>query len=422
MKRSRNTKIIATLGPSSSSKKIIERLFTQGVDVFRFNLSHGTHEIHEQNYKIVREIEKKYATPIAILMDLQGPKLRIGTFKAGSVTLKEGQSFQLKLDPIDGHENAVSLPHPEIFKALIPKTILLLDDGKIQLKVTTCQKRSIDTVVKVGGLLSNRKGVNIPGIQLPIKAITSKDKEDLKIGLKLGVDCIGLSFVQCKEDIEDARCLIQGKAMIVAKIEKPLAMQNLNSIIKASDGVLVARGDLGVEMLPEEVPTAQKHIIQVSREMGKPVIVATQMLESMLANPTPTRAEVSDVANAVYEGADGVMLSSESASGQFPVESVQMMDRIIKFIEKDPNYSTGLKRSSPQPEATLSDAITTSAVKSAHTIGAVAILSFTASGQTSLRISRERPPVSIVGITPHVSSARHQCLAWGVYPVISQKN
>lgn len=420
MKKARNTKIIATLGPSSSSKKIIETLFTQGVDVFRLNLSHGTHEIHKANYTFIREIEQKYNTPIGVLLDLQGPKLRIGSFQSGAITLKEGEPFQLRLDEAIGEQTGVTLPHPEIFKALIPNTILSLDDGKIQLKVKTCQKNIIETIVKVGGVLSDKKGVNIPGIQLPIRAITDKDKKDIEFGLSLGVDYIGLSFVQCKEDIEDARRLVHRKASLLAKIEKPMAIRNLHSIVEAADGVLIARGDLGVEMLPEEVPAAQKHMTHVCREMGKPVIVATHMLESMLANTTPTRAEVSDVANAVYDGVDSVMLSSETASGLHPIDSVRMMDRIIRHVEKDPSYFLGLQAKAPMPEATLSDAITTAAVKSASTIGAAAILSFTASGRTSLRVSRERPFSPIIGVTPYEFVARRLSLVWGVHPIIEQ--
>lgn len=420
MRRSRQTKIIATLGPSSSDTEGIESLYLKGADIFRLNLSHGTHESHAQAHRIIKSLEKKYNTSIGILLDLQGPKLRIGDFVDEEIHISKGQKFSLDLDSKLGSVDRVSLPHPEIFQALKEGDLLLLDDGKLQLRVMSSDATHAQTVVEVGGPLSAHKGINLPNIHLPMGALTSKDEADINFGLSLGVDYIGLSFVQSVEDIKKAKTLINGQARVLAKIEKPMALNNLNQIIEEADGLLVARGDLGVELKLEQVPMAQKHIVHLSQTMGKPVIVATQMLESMILNPTPTRAEVSDVANAVYEGADGVMLSAESASGKHPVESVEMMDRIIKAVERDPSYKKELTFNSPTPEATKSDAITGSAVKAAQTIGAVAIVSFTASGWTSQRISRQRPPIPIVGITPDRKVARELCFCWGVQPVVSQ--
>lgn len=420
MLKTKKTKIIATLGPSSCSRAIIEQLFLRGVDVFRLNFSHGTHDEHRRTYGHIRDIEKVYGVPIAVLMDLQGPKLRVGTFKNGPVFLEDGQHFSFTLDPVEGDSTRVTLPHREVFQALVPETLILMDDGKLQLEVLSCGPAFAETRVKVGGKISSHKGVNLPNVALPLRAVTEKDEKDLCFGLELGVDFIGLSFVQCPEDVMEAQGLIQGRAALVVKIEKPLALKNLPALIELADAVMVARGDLGVELFPEEVPPAQKHVIHACRQAGKPVIVATQMLESMLQAPTPTRAEVSDVANAVYDGADAVMLSGESAYGQHPVEAVSIMNRIIQSVEKDPVYPSRLYATAFTPQATTSDAITTAAVQATQTIGTRAIVSFTASGYTSSRLSRARPLVPIVGVSPSPHVARRQILNWGVYPVVNQ--
>lgn len=417
MRRQRCAKIIATLGPASSSAEMIEQLFLTGVDVFRLNFSHGSHEDHAKRYNIIRDLEKKLDRPIGILMDLQGPKLRIGTFR-NPIVLHEGQTFILDQDPTPGNEKRVFLPHPEIFKAIKKDAFLLLDDGKIRLQVLKNTPDRIETTVIIGGPLSERKGVNVPSVTLPISAMTEKDREDLVFGLKLGVDWVALSFVQHPKDVIEAREIIGEKAGIISKLEKPSAIDHLDEIVYLSDAILVARGDLGVEMLPEEVPSIQKRIVRACRKAGKPVGVATQMLDSMIKLPTPTRAEASDVATAVYDGADAVMLSAESASGDYPLESVAIMNRIITHVEHDPFYRKMQEASLPEPEATTSDAITAAARQVAHTIRAAAIVTFTSKGRTTFRAARERPEVPILAITPEQLTARMLSLVWGIHAVI----
>lgn len=417
MRRSRYGKIVATLGPATANPEKMEALFEAGVDVFRLNFSHGTHADHKACVDFLRKLEAKAGYPIGILMDLQGPKLRIGTFEKSSIILQKNQLFQLMLHPVPGNIDQVSLPHPEVFQALEEGTDLLLDDGKLRLRVTRCTPEKIETIVLVGGALSNRKGVNVPGVMLPISPLTEKDRKDLNFGLELGVDWVALSFVQKPEDIKEARLLIDNRAGIIAKLEKPMAIDFLDAIVALADGIMVARGDLGVEMAPEDVPSVQKRIIRSCRLAGKPVIVATQMLDSMVHSPTPTRAEASDVATAIYDGADAVMLSAESASGDFPIESVEMMNRIMARVEADPFHRTVLEANRPEPESTTSDAITAAARQVAHTIQAPAIVTFTQSGATTFRAARERPESSILGITPSRTTARRLTLAWGVHAV-----
>ena len=418
MRRQRCAKIIATLGPASSSAEMIEQLFLRGVDVFRLNFSHGSHEDHAKRYSIVRDLEKRLNRPIGILMDLQGPKLRIGSFRE-PIVLQDNTPFTLDQDPTPGNEKRVFLPHPEIFKAIKKDAFLLLDDGKIRLQVLNNTPDKIETTVIIGGPLSERKGVNVPSVTLPISAMTEKDREDLTFGLKLGVDWVALSFVQHPKDVIEAREIIGEKAGIISKLEKPSAIDHLDEIVHLSNAIMVARGDLGVEMLPEEVPSIQKRIVRTCRKAGKPVVVATQMLDSMIKLPTPTRAEASDVATAVYDGADAVMLSAESASGDYPLESVAIMDRIISQVEQDPFYRKMQEASLPEPEATTSDAITAAARQVAHTVKAAAIVTFTSKGGTTFRAARERPEVPILAITPERLTARKLSLLWGVHAVIS---
>lgn len=420
MRRHRCSKIIATLGPASSSADIIENLFLAGVDVFRLNFSHGTHEDHKANYKIIRDLEEKVGRPIGILMDLQGPKLRIGTFQYKDILLEEGQKFTLDSNPEPGDQVRVFLPHPEIFVALKEGTDILLDDGKVRLRVSKATPEEIETRVIVSGPLSDRKGFNVPGVALPISPMTPKDRKDLAFGLQLGVDWVALSFVQSPDDVLEARELIGNQAGIISKLEKPLAIEHLKEIVHLSDAIMVARGDLGVEMAPEEVPSIQKQIVQCCRKAGKPVVVATQMLDSMVKSPTPTRAEASDVATAVYDGADAVMLSAESASGNYPLESVAIMDRIITRVEQDPFYRKMQDASLSQPEATTSDAITAAARQVAHTLQAAAIVTFTSSGMTTLRAARERPEAPILAIAPEIKTARKLALVWGVHSIKSR--
>ena len=420
MLRHRKAKIVATLGPSSQTYDQILALHESGVDVFRLNFSHGTHDQHQQTYDIIRSIEESVQSPIAVLADLQGPKLRIGQFKDGSVTLKTGDTFILDDHNEPGDCVRIYLPHPELFAAVQPGIELLLDDGKIRLAVESASTHQIITKVISGGKLSNRKGVNIPGVTIPISAITDKDRVDLDFALNLGVDWVAISFVQRPEDVLEAKQLINNRAKMVSKIEKPKAMEHLIEIIGLSDAVMVARGDLGVEMAPEEVPTAQKTIIRECREAGKPVIVATQMLESMIQNSSPTRAEASDVATAIYDGVDAVMLSAESASGSFPQESVSMMNRIIKQVENDPFYLNMVQVYRPSTRSNIYDAMTSAARQVAQTIPIKAIVTFTETGNSTLRETRERPKSPIVALTPNQRTARMMNLFWGTLPIMCE--
>jgi pyruvate kinase len=420
MRRHRNTKIIATLGPASSDIEVIRRLFVAGVDVFRLNFSHGEHADHKARLESIRALEPEVGRPIGVMLDLQGPKLRIGRFAGGETELAVGQPFRLDLTDEAGDENRVRLPHREVFAAISPGTELLLDDGRIRLRTEKCGDDFAETTVLAGGRLSDRKGVNVPQITLPIAALTEKDRRDLRFGLDLGVDWVALSFVQRAEDVAEARKLIGGRAAVMTKLEKPAAIDHLDEIIDLSDGIMVARGDLGVELVPESVPGLQKEIVSTARHAGKPVVVATQMLESMVEAPTPTRAEASDVATAVYDGADALMLSAESATGAFPVEAVAMMDRIIARVEHDPRYRRFVQADHADPEATSADAITAAAAQVADTIRAVAIVSYSVSGSTTLRAARERPAVPILGLTPKVGTARRLALAWGVHSVLTE--
>jgi pyruvate kinase len=417
MRRNRCAKIVATLGPASSTKERIGELAEAGADVFRFNFSHGSHDDHAERFAIVREVEQERGRPIGMLMDLQGPKLRVGRFAMGRIGLTRGEAFRLDLNDEPGDQQRVSLPHPEIFAVLEPGQDLLLDDGKIRLKVERCGPDFAETVVVTGGGLSDRKGVNVPGATLPISAMTEKDRLDLSFGLELGFDWVALSFVQRPEDIAEARRLVAGRAAILAKIEKPAAIERLDEIIELSDAVMVARGDLGVELQPELVPGLQKRIIRKCRDLGKPVVVATQMLESMIHSPAPTRAEASDVATAVYDGADAVMLSAESASGEYPVEAVAIMDRIIASVEHDELYRSYLESYQTHAERTSADAITLAAEQVAHTMQAAVIVTYTTSGATALRAARERPDRPILGLITRMVTARKLSLAWGVHPV-----
>jgi pyruvate kinase len=419
MRRTRNAKIVATLGPASSDKDTVRRLFLAGVDVFRLNFSHGSADDHRARFANLRELEQETGRPIGILADLQGPKLRVGTFAEGPVMLVEGAAFRLDLDPAPGNAQRAGLPHPEIFAALVPGAELLLDDGKLRLVVERCGADFAETRVAVGGKLSERKGVNVPGVVLPITALTAKDRRDLALALELGADWIALSFVQRPEDVSEARALIAGRAAIVSKLEKPSAIERLDEIVALSDAVMVARGDLGVELPAERVPAIQKRIVRSCRRFGKPVIVATQMLESMIDSPVPTRAEASDVATAIYDGADAVMLSAESASGKFPVEAVMMMNRIIEQVEGDPQYRQLIDAShtAARPGADVAEAVCCAMRRTVSLLQAAAIVCYTSSGHTSLRAARERPESPVLSLTPSLSTARRLALVWGVHSV-----
>ncbi|KQV84668.1 pyruvate kinase [Massilia sp. Root351] len=419
MRRERKAKIVATLGPASSERSTIKALFEAGADVFRFNFSHGSHADHQLRYNIVRDIEQELGRPIAILADLQGPKLRIGQFSGGKVNVNAGAEFVLDQNPDQGNATRVCLPHPELFAAVTAGQSLLLDDGKIRLEVLASDATSIRTRVVNSGVLSDRKGVNVPDAVLPIPALTVKDRQDLDFALDLGVDWIALSFVQRPEDVKEAQAIVKGRAGVLSKLEKPAALDRLEEIVAASDAVMVARGDLGVELPPERVPGVQKRIVRMCRKHGKPVVVATQMLESMISAPVPTRAEASDVANAVYEGADAVMLSAESASGAYPVRAVAIMNRIISEVERDPSYQALIDAQHEAPLATKGDAICAALRDVTQIIGVVATVTYTTSGHSSLRAARERPAAPIVSITPNRDTARRLALAWGVHSTVS---
>jgi pyruvate kinase len=421
LRRRRRTKIVATLGPTSSSPEVIERLFRAGADVFRLNFSHGSHEDHAQRIAAIRALEAKVGRPIAILADVQGPKLRVGRFQGGRVQLQAGQPFRLDLNPTPGNVSRVQLPHPEIIQAAQIGTTLLLDDGKLRLRVTHRRDDHLETEVLVGGPLSDRKGVNVPDVVLPIPALTEKDRDDLAFVLEQGIEYIGLSFVQRPEDVAEAKAIADGRALIMVKMEKPQAVENLDAILALTDCVMVARGDLGVELPPEEVPLVQKRIVRAAKALGKPVVVATQMLESMIAAPAPTRAEASDVATAVFDGADAVMLSAETAAGQYPYEAVNMMDRIIARVEQDSGWRTMTDNARPEPEPTSAGAIAAAARQVAHTIKAQCIATFTSTSSTTLRVARERPDCPILGLTSSAETARRMAVIWGVHPLVAQE-
>lgn len=420
MRRQRRTKIVATLGPASSSVETIGKLFDAGADVFRINMSHTTHDGMRSLVAAIRSVEEQRGRPIAVLVDLQGPKLRIGTFKGANITLDKGASFTLDSDPAPGDANRVHLPHPEILSALEPGHTLLLDDGKIRLETTEVTRGKAVTRVITGGKLSARKGVSLPDTVVPFSAMTPKDHSDLEAALDTNVDWIALSFIQRPEDIAEAKKITRGRAAVMAKIEKPQAMTRLAEILDVADAIMVARGDLGVELPVERVPGAQKQMTRAARRAGKPVVVATQMLESMITSPVPTRAEVSDVATAIFEGADAVMLSAESAAGQFPVEAVATMNRIAEEIERDPTYRGIIHSQRQDPEATGSDAIAAAAHQIADTVDLAAIVCWTSSGSTALRVARERPSPLTVAISPKLSTGRKLAVVWGVHCVVAE--
>lgn len=416
--RNRRTKIIATLGPASADDATVTNLCQAGADVFRINMSHSSHDLLRSRVAQIRAIEKRLGKPIGILADLQGPKLRVGKFAAGPVVLDNGASFRMDNDETPGTVERVHLPHPEILKSAAPGHRLLLDDGKVRLRVTATGDGFIDTVVEVGGPLSDRKGVSLPDTVIPVGALTDKDHADLHAAVEAGVDWIALSFVQRPEDVAEVRKVARGRALVMAKIEKPQAIERLDEIMEISDALMVARGDLGVEMPLEYVPGLQKRITRTARRYGKPVVVATQMLESMISSPAPTRAEVSDVATAVFEGADAVMLSAESASGKFPLEAVSTMSRIAESVERDANYKAVIDGQRTDPEPTGADAIAAAARTVAQTLDLKAIVAWTASGATALRIARERPYTPILMMTTSERTARRMQLVWGVNPII----
>lgn len=420
----RRTKIVATLGPASSNPEMIVRLMEAGVNVFRLNFSHGTRDVHKNNIDLIRQESKRLGYPVGVLQDLQGPKIRTTTFEKGKVDLKEGQAFSLTCgDDSPGNKDRVGVTYKNLYNDVKVGDILLLDDGRLSLKVTGIKDDVIENEVVLGGVLSNNKGINIPGADLSIPALTDKDVEDLLYGAELDVDWVAMSFVRSRDDLLLARHYLAragSRAKLMAKIEKPSAVDRFDEILREVDGIMVARGDLGVEMAPERVPLIQKRIIRACVEAGKPVVTATQMLESMITNPTPTRAEASDVANAIYDGTDAVMLSAETAVGAYPQEAVRMMARIAASVEADPGYQQGMREHYPKPEDTIADAVSLGACQMAFNLSAQVIVTFTSSGTTALRVSRNRPASPILAVTPNERAFRQMSVVWGVLPCQSE--
>lgn len=421
MTRARRARIVATIGPASREPGQIKALAKAGVDVFRLNFSHGSHDDHAAALKAVRGAELAIRRPLGVLADLQGPKLRLGRFAEGSIQIEAGQSLRLDLDSAPGDARRVGMPHPEIFKALKPDALLLLDDGRVRLRVEKAGADFADTVVEAGDALSDRKGVAVPGGTIPISALTDKDLSDLAFILRQGVDWVALSFVQRAADMAELKKLVAGRAACLAKIEKPAALDDLEAILDSSDGLMVARGDLGVECPPEEVPVAQKAILRAARNRGVPAIVATQMLESMTSSPTPTRAEASDVANAVYEGADAVMLSAETAAGKYPLEAVQVMDRIMERVERDPRWPGLMDAEHAGMDDVDADALVAAARKAAEAASTACVVVFTTTGGTARRMARERPLQPVIALTPSPDTARRLALVWGLEPRLGRQ-
>ena len=420
MHRNRRAKIVATVGPASAAPEQLKALFLAGVDTFRMNFSHGVQEDHAKVHAAIRALEREVGRPIGILQDLQGPKIRIGTIRDGKISVAAGETIRFVRNGSEGDKTAIPLPHDEIFAAIAPGQDLLVDDGRVRARVTGIGDDYLDAKVINGGTLSNRKGVNLPGTVLDLSPLTQKDRADLEFGLKLGVDWVALSFVQRPADLIEARALVGHRAGLMSKIEKPSALTHIDDIIRLSDAIMVARGDLGVEIPHEDVPGRQKELVRACRLAAKPVIVATQMLDSMVAAPTPTRAEASDVATAIYDGADAVMLSAESATGQYPREAVAMMDRIIASTERHKLYHSIIAASANVEEDSAPHAVAAAAAGLAESIGAKAIVAFTSSGTTAARIARKRPALPILSITPDLQVARQMALLWGAHSMNSE--
>jgi pyruvate kinase len=419
MRRHRHAKIVATVGPASNTPEMLRTLFLAGVDTFRLNFSHGSHEDHAKVHSAIRALEQDVGRPIGILQDLQGPKIRIGAVAGGRLDLETGEAVRFVLDGAEGGRDAIPLPHPEIFAAVVPGQELLIDDGRVRVRVSGLGAGSIEALVVTGGPVSNRKGVNLPGTLLDLSPLTAKDRADLAFGLELGVDWVAMSFVQKPGDMIEGRALIGERAGLIAKIEKPQALERIEDIVRLSDAVMVARGDLGVEIPHEDVPGRQKELVRLCRRLVKPVIVATQMLDSMVGAPAPTRAEASDVATAVYDGADAVMLSAESAAGKYPVEAVSMMDRIIQRVEGHKLYRSIVAASEPEVEETAPHAVATATATLADAVHASAIVAYTASGATAARVARKRPEPPILALTPNLATSRRLCLLWGAHSVLT---
>jgi pyruvate kinase len=411
--------MLCTLGPATRGVEKIEALARAGADVFRLNFSHGSHADHEAAFKDVRAVAKAVDRPLGVLADLQGPKFRLGKFEGGHIQVEAGQPFRLDLDPRPGDATRVQTPHPEILAVLKAGTLVLIDDGKVRLRVVQADGKSADTTVEAGDVLSDSKGLSVPGVRIPMPALTDKDRQDLAFALRMGVDWIALSFVQHPQDMAELRRLVDGRSAVMAKIEKPSALDHLDEILDLSDGLMVARGDLGVELAPEEVPIVQRRLVRAARSRGTPVVVATQMLDSMTHSPSPTRAEVSDVANAVYEGADALMLSAETAAGDYPVEAAEIMDRIIRRVERDPTWPELLDAQRGGFEDADTDALVAAARRDADATSTACLVAYTATGATARRMARERPLQPVLALTPNARTAHRLSLVWGLEPRVA---
>ena len=420
MRRNRNAKIVVTLGPASGTPGMIRKLAHAGADVFRLNFSHGLREEHAERVKTIRALEEGQGRPTVVLQDLQGPKFRIGEFADGFAELRNGAPFRLEADGGPGTARHAPLPHPEVFDAVLPGSAILLDDGRVRLRVVSKGSRHADCIVEAGGRLSDHKGVNLPGVVVPTTPLTPKDVSDLEYGKTLGVDWVALSFVQHPRDVRQARELAGDSCKLMVKVEKPTVLEHIDEVVGLADGVMVARGDLGVELAPEEVPGRQKELVRLCRLAGKPVVVATQMLESMVHAATPTRAEASDVATAIYDGADAVMLSAESAVGLHPVEAVAMMNRIIERTERERSYRPIIDALHPPLQPIAEDAISAAVSQIARTMSATVIVTYTASGSTAARMARERPEAPILTLTNSLETARRTQIFWGTHCVYAE--
>jgi len=416
----RFAKILATVGPASSAPDTLRLLHDVGVNAFRLNFSHGSHDDHARSVKAIRAVQTQTGNPITIVADMQGPKLRVGEFADGQIELHYGAEMTLICAKDTAKENTIPINHPELFKAMEAGHQLKFDDGKLMATILSNDGTTMQARIDVPGVLKNKKGINVIGATLPLSAMTEKDREDMVFALSQEVDYIALSFVQTAQDVQDARAIVKDQAGIIVKIEKPSAVDDLDAILDLADAAMVARGDLGVELPLERVPVVQRQIIRKARALGKPVIVATHMLESMIDAPTPTRAEASDVATAIYQGADAVMLSAETAVGRHPATAVAIMDRIIRSAEGDPEFWADFQSRALPHDMTSEDALGSSVRGIAEILQCKAVLGYTSSGSTVQRISRERPPCHIVGMTPNMKTASRLALSWGVTPVLTQ--
>lgn len=419
MLRKRRTKILATVGPASASPHMLKKLFKAGVDTFRLSFSHGKKSDHAEVIKRIRALELETGIPIGILQDLQGPKIRLGDLNNGEIEINPGDVLSFSPVKSCGNDDLIPLPHPEIFLALKEGDRIFIDDGRISMRAIKINSSILQAEVIEGKLLKSRKGVNLPDCVLDLPVLTEKDHSDLKFGLENDVDWVALSFVQRASDMMEISKIVAGRAGIVAKIEKPTALDDIVGIVEHSDAIMIARGDLGVEILPESVPAYQKEIIALCRSEAKPVIVATQMLESMTDVPAPTRAEASDVATAVYDGADAVMLSAESATGKFPVEAVTVMDRIIHSTEHHEYYERQINVSKREPKSSA-DVIADTGASLACLLQSRCIVAYSRSGVTARRVSARRPALQLFVLTKEAKVSRQMALIWGARSVLEK--